>query len=66
MNNKTHSSTNPGQIGCPNVFRGIQSSPVWDTSDPRLFWVKDLENAYQDILDEFLNASQFDHLFQVS
>ena len=44
------------QRGCPNVFSSLSARPVWDTSDPRLTWVRALEESFHVIRDEFLAA----------
>lgn len=41
-----------GQIGCPNVIRGLRAIPIWDTRE--LPWVRVLEAAGPAICDELM------------
>jgi aspartate beta-hydroxylase len=41
-----------GQMGCPNVIRGLRAFPIWDTHE--LPWVRELEAAGPAICEELM------------
>ena len=40
---RSHATSYAGQIGCPNIIKGLRAIPIWDTRE--LPWVRMLEAA---------------------
>mmetsp|Transcript_16257 Transcript_16257/g.24491 ORF Transcript_16257/g.24491 Transcript_16257/m.24491 type:complete len:369 (-) Transcript_16257:108-1214(-) len=62
LNSCSLRTCHPLQAGCPDIIPGLRSIPFWKTSD--FDWVQRLENAYPDILQEFLDMKNKGNLFQ--
>lgn len=62
--NKTVKLCHPLQVGCPNIIPGLRAQPFWETSE--FPWVKDLEESFHIILEEFQGMKEQGMLFQVS
>lgn len=61
--NKTTRLCHPLQVGCPNIIPGLRTQPFWDPSE--FPWVKELEESYTLILEEFRGMKEKGMLFQV-
>jgi len=50
---------NDWQKGCPALVPGLQASPFWDKSDPRLSpWIQKLEANFETVRDELLGLKE--------